>query len=108
MTGDHRLPRHVGPNDDGTALRIEWKDGHVSEYAPRDLRIACPCAGCVDELTGRRTLDPGRVSQGVHPLKIEYVGRYALHFDWSDEHSTGIYPFEYLRRLCTCEECTEK
>jgi len=107
MNRSQALPAHVGPNEDGTALVIEWKDGHVSEYAPRALRLACPCAGCVDEMTGRRTLDPGSVNAGVHPLQIGYVGRYALGFQWSDGHSTGIYPFEYLRRLCPCRECRE-
>lgn len=92
-------PEEVGPNEDATALRIRWADGHVSEYLPRDLRLACPCAGCVDEMTGRRTLRPENVDPDVHPLEISYVGRYALRFQWSDGHDTGIYPFEFLRRL---------
>lgn len=100
------LPEQVGPNDDGTALRIDWKDGHRSEFAPWTLRMACPCAGCVDEMTGRRILDPDRVSPGVHPLEIRYVGRYALQFIWSDGHQTGIYPFEFLRNLCDCPQCS--
>jgi len=27
------------------------------------------------------------------------VGRYALQFIWSDGHSTGLYPFDMMRRL---------
>jgi DUF971 family protein len=100
VSADSRfLPESVGPTEDGTRLRIEWKDGQVHEYAPRDLRIKCPCAGCVDEMTGERTLVPEMVDPGVYPREIHYVGRYALQFLWSDGHSTGIYPFEYLRRL---------
>ena len=59
----------------------------------------CPCAGCVDEMTGVRMLTEAMVPEGVYPLAIEYVGRYALQFYWSDGHSTGIYSFELLRRL---------
>jgi hypothetical protein len=33
------------------------------------------------------------------------VGNYALAFAWSDGHSTGIYTFEYLRKLCPCPQC---
>jgi DUF971 family protein len=33
------------------------------------------------------------------------VGRYALGFDFSDGHNTGIYPFEVLRDLCRCPTC---
>jgi ATP-binding protein involved in chromosome partitioning len=92
-------PLEVGPNEDGTQLRIRWKDGHVSDFPPRLLRIACACAGCVDEMTGRKILKEEDVPADVYPLTVEYVGRYALRFDWSDGHGTGIYPFEYLRKL---------
>lgn len=96
-------PRHdpadVGPTEDGTRLRILWKDGVASEYVPRYLRQLCPCAGCVDEMTGARTLTPESVDPGVYPTAIHYVGRYALQFMWSDGHSTGIYTWDYLREL---------
>lgn len=92
-------PRDIAPTADGTRLRIEWRDGVESTYAPRALRLACPCAGCIDEMTGRPLLRPATVPEGVHPRSIEYVGRYALRFVWSDGHSTGIYPYEFLRRL---------
>lgn len=100
MSGDPRfLADEIGPTEDGTRLRIVWQDGVVTEYAPRDLRLKCPCAACVDEMTGERMLVPDMVDPGVYPTEIQYVGRYALQFLWSDGHSTGIYPFEYLRRL---------
>ena len=85
-------PRDINPTEDGTALRIVWEDGHESVYLPFDLRMSCPCAGCVDESSGRRTL-------------TNYVGRYALQFVWSDGHDTGFYSFDLLRGLCGCEEC---
>lgn len=98
-------PEDVGPTEDGTRLGIEWEDGHASSYEPRRLRLACPCAGCVDEMTGERILTDDMVAPGVYPEEIRYVGRYALRFFWSDGHDTGIYPFEYLRRLCPCGAC---
>ncbi len=108
MTAPESRPSHIGPNEDGTHLRIDWADGHRSEFDPRYLRIACPCAGCVDEMTGERILKPEMVAADVHPLAINYVGRYALQFDWSDGHSTGIFPFDYLRRLCPCPQCASR
>ena len=92
-------PREIGPTEDGTALRIAWEDGAESVLAPRLLRLRCPCARCVDELTGRRILRPEDVADDVYPTAIHYVGRYALQFVWSDGHDTGFYPFDYLRRL---------
>ncbi len=96
-------PRHqpleITPTEDAQRLRIVWGDGVVSEYEPRLLRQLCPCAGCVDEMTGVRTLSPDSVPEDIYPEAIHYVGRYALQFVWSDGHDTGIYPFEYLRRV---------
>ncbi len=99
MAEDRFTPDQIGPTADGTRLRIVWRDGEFSEFEPRALRLACPCAGCVEEMTGRPILVPEMVPEDVHPTAIHYVGRYALQFIWSDGHSTGIYPFEYLRRL---------
>jgi DUF971 family protein len=99
------MPLEVAPTEDGSRLRIRWRDAHVSEYVPRYLRLKCPCAGCVEEMTGRPLLDPDSVAQEVYPIAIEYVGRYALRFDWSDGHATGIYPFTLLRQLCACAAC---
>lgn len=98
-------PSEIGPTPDGARLRIRWADGHESEYEPRYLRLRCPCAGCVDELSGRRTLEESAVAEDVYPLAIRHVGRYALLFEWSDLHSTGIYTHELLRALCPCAEC---
>ena len=99
-------PRDIGPTEDGTALRITWEDGHESVYQPFDLRMSCPCAGCVDEASGRRTLTEATVPPGVYPSAIHYVGRYALQFVWSDGHDTGLYSYDLLRALCDCEGCS--
>jgi len=85
-------------------LRIVWQDGHESLYAVRDLRLACRCAHCVEEMTGRPLLRPEGVPDDVKPVRISAVGRYALSFAWSDGHDTGIYTYEYLRGLCPCAE----
>lgn len=93
------VPESIGPSEDESKLRIVWKDGVASEFVPRYLRQLCPCAGCVDEMTGVRTLQPESVAEGVYPTAIHYVGRYALQLVWSDGHDTGFYTFEYLREI---------
>jgi DUF971 family protein len=42
----------------------------------------------------------------VRPVAIRPVGRYAIQIDWSDGHTTGIYPFDRLRSLCPCPLCS--
>ena len=86
-------------------LRIVWNDGHESVYAVRGLRLSCRCARCVEEFTGRPLLNPEGIPDDVRPIRITPVGRYALQFEWSDGHDSGIYTFEYLRQTCPC--CAE-
>lgn len=80
-------------------FRIEWKDGAVSDYQARDLRLSCPCASCVDEGTGRPLLDPRTVKSDILLFGAELVGRYGLSFIWSDGHKTGIFAWPKLRQL---------
>jgi ATP-binding protein involved in chromosome partitioning len=80
-------------------LAVHWSDGKETLLSSYELRCKCPCAQCVDEMTGVVRLDPAGISKDVWPQNIAPVGRYALHFQWSDGHSSGIYPFELLREL---------
>ncbi len=91
----------------GEALRVRWHDGHGSSYAAAFLRRNCPCAGCVDEASGRRILAPEDVPADVRILNARVVGNYALGLAFSDGHGSGIYTFEALRRLCPCPECAQ-
>ena len=80
-------------------LKIIWQDGHVSVYDSRTLRLACPCASCVDELTGQARIIATTVPDDIRPMSVQLVGRYAIAIRWSDGHHTGIYPFELLRKV---------
>ncbi len=92
---------HRGERD----VVITWAEEHVGYYPARDLRLACQCAECHDEMTGRPLLDPGAVSDDVHALAIDLVGSYAIRIQWSDGHATGIYPYDFLLSICPCERC---
>jgi len=83
----------------GSELRIAWDDGTRQTLPLRFVRQQCPCAGCVDEWTGRRTLDAESVPDDVRPLSMTEVGRYALQVTWSDGHEAGIYSWDLLRKL---------
>ncbi|MBL8750889.1 MAG: DUF971 domain-containing protein [Planctomycetes bacterium] len=80
-------------------FRIEWKDGAVTDLGARSLRLACPCASCIEEGTGRPLLDPATVPPDILILGSELVGRYGLSFQWSDGHRTGIFAWPRLRNL---------
>ena len=84
---------------------IQWADGHESRYPYRLLRLKCPCATCVEEMTGQHLLDPDSVSGDIQAVDYIAVGSYAYQFLFTDAHYTGIFPYEYLRKLCPCTLC---
>ena len=83
----------------GEQITIVWSDDRPVTYLARDLRLACRCAACVDEWSHDSLIKPDTIPENLKPLQIEVVGSYALHFTWSDGHSTGIYSYDYLREL---------
>jgi DUF971 family protein len=84
---------------DGTRLGLTWEDGVRTSTTAQVLRQQCPCAGCVDEWTNKRTLDPSQVPADLRVTRVQPVGNYALAFAFSDGHGTGIYPWKLLREL---------
>ncbi len=84
-------------------LTLTWTDGAKQTLGARDLRIACPCAKCRDEMTGARLLDPATVAFDIDLTRVWSVGNYALGMAFSDGHDTGIYTLKSLRAMTSTE-----
>jgi DUF971 family protein len=91
------LPAQIDLADGGRQIDIRWQDGLRTEHSSFDLRARCPCASCVHEFSGEQLLEIADVDTNVVASSYHKVGRYALQFQWSDGHSTGIYTYERLR-----------
>jgi DUF971 family protein len=85
--------------ESSSKISIQWSDGTVTNYTAAQLRRNCPCAGCIDEWTGKKILRDESVSDDLTFDHTSIVGRYALNFHFSDGHETGIFSFDYLRKL---------
>jgi len=92
-------PKRIEPFS-STEICIGWSDGTLFSIPYFEIRFQCPCAICVDEMTGKRTLKRENVRADVKPQKVEQVGRYAVQIKWSDGHGTGIFHYEKLMELC--------
>lgn len=88
------IPLEIRRTDDQIVLK--WTDDHETAFPARDLRLACQCAECRDEMTGEMRLNTASVPADVRPVRIELVGAYGFRVDWSDGHGTGIYTYESL------------
>lgn len=80
-------------------ISIKWSDDAETRYMAAELRRSCPCASCVNEWTGQKILDDHQIGDDMSFTHISIVGRYALNFHFSDGHDTGIFSFDYLRKL---------
>ena len=105
LTTDHRPPTTVMIEpvqiieESEREISIKWSDDAETRYNSADLRRKCPCASCVNEWTGEKMLKDESVSDDLTIDSTSVVGRYALNFHFSDGHETGIYSFQYLRKL---------
>ena len=82
---------HVLQVDDGA-------EDEESTLAPAELRRACRCAACVEELSGKQILDPESVPESISPISMAPTGNYALSVDWSDGHRS-LYPYRQIRSM---------
>lgn len=86
----------------GQEVAIAWNDGRETYFDFERLRAASPSAetqGERDVLGNQYGGDGPSRFPGVQVVGWERVGNYAIRFDFSDGHRTGLYSFEYLRKL---------
>ncbi|HEX2907678.1 MAG TPA: DUF971 domain-containing protein [Phototrophicaceae bacterium] len=103
-------PKAITLNKTDSVLEITWNDERQCRYPLSELREACPCVECRGghEFMGREH-DPKnslelKPKRSYAVVTLDLVGNYALQPTWDDQHHTGIYTWEYLRRLCPGEE----
>jgi DUF971 family protein len=89
----------------GTELALRWDDGQENFIPLEKLRRSCPCAGCSGEvdILGNVYKNP---TKPLPPAAFELkrfvpVGGYAIQLFWADGHNSGIFAFDYLRRVAT-------
>ena len=87
----------------GEELAVKWDNGSESFIPLEKLRRCCPCAGCKGEvdIMGNLYKNPDRplTPAAFKLLRIERVGGYAIQPTWADKHESGIFSFEYLKRV---------
>ncbi|MCX6896702.1 MAG: DUF971 domain-containing protein [Verrucomicrobia bacterium] len=91
----------------GEELAIRWDDGSESFVPLEKLRRACPCAGCKGEvdIMGNLYKNPELplIPTSFQLGNMVTVGTYAVQFFWGDGHNTGLYSFDYLRRVAAAK-----
>jgi DUF971 family protein len=87
----------------GNQLAIKWDDGGENFIPLEALRRCCPCASCKGEtdILGNvyKKLETKLSPTAFQLRTIVGVGGYAIQPVWADGHATGIYSFDYLKRV---------
>jgi len=91
------IPTELNLHRQSRVLEVAYEDGERFSFPCEYLRVYSPSAEVAGHGPGQRVLQLGKEDVGID--RIEPVGNYAvcLHFD--DGHNTGIYSWDYLRRL---------
>ncbi len=97
MSDERTRPTGLEKVDDAT-IAITWADGTRLLYPVDRLRAKCPCATCVDEMTGAVLVSYDDV-RGTGFKKVTPVGNYAFQILFSDGHDTGFFTYRRLRGL---------
>ena len=101
--GQIRRVRAVDIQQVGGELAIKWADGSESFVTLEKLRHACPCAACKGEMDVMGNLYKGpdiKLRPESFALRgLVQVGTYAVQPTWGDGHNSGLYSYEYLRKL---------
>ncbi len=87
----------------GNELAIKWDNGNESFILLERLRRCCPCAGCQGEvdILGQLHKGPDKPlpSSAFELSRWAVVGSYAIQPVWADGHSSGLYSFDYLKKV---------
>ena len=105
--GPEEIPSDLKVSLKEQSLRVTWQNGGESTFAFPLLRRECPCATCREE---RKELAKNPlhvlkvVPTGATVVSAKLVGNYAIQFQWSDGHNTGIFDFRMLRAIASASE----
>ncbi|HKJ71959.1 MAG TPA: DUF971 domain-containing protein [Gammaproteobacteria bacterium] len=102
MSQEQARPVEIRPHTKSKVLEIEWNDGHVSKYTYEYLRVECPCADCKGHTPDQAKSITGKENVDIN--SFDPVGNYAIQLSFDDGHNTGIFTWDYLRRLDTAPE----
>ena len=86
----------------GSEVAIRWVDGAESFISMATLRANSPSAQTRGERDIFGHLYGGEAPQnyvGVEATGWERIGNYAIRFEFSDGHRTGLYSYDLLRQL---------
>ena len=90
-------PTDITATEKGRILEVAFDDGEVVRLTAERLRVESPSAEVQGHSPEQKRTIVGK--ENVSIVGLEPVGNYAVKIVFSDGHDTGLYTWEYLRKL---------
>jgi DUF971 family protein len=92
-------PTDITVTDKGRMLEVVYDDGGIARLSAERLRVESPSA----EVQGHSPRQKQHITgkENVAIVGVEPIGNYAIKIVFDDGHNTGLYSWDYLRKLAT-------
>jgi len=90
-------PTDITVTNHGRILEVVYDDGEAIRLTAERLRVESPSAEVQGHGPGQKKFLVGK--ENVAIVGVEPVGNYAIKIAFDDGHDTGIYTWDYLRKL---------
>ena len=90
-------PTDITAMEKGRVLEVAFDDGQVIRLTAERLRVESPSAEVQGHSPSQKKIVTGK--ENVAIVAIDPVGNYAIKIVFDDGHDTGLYSWDYLRKL---------
>ena len=90
-------PTDITVRDKGRTLEVAFDDGETVHLTAERLRVESPSAEVQGHSPSEKRIVTGK--ENVAIVDVEPIGNYAIKIIFDDGHDTGLYSWDYLRRL---------
>ncbi len=92
-------PTDIVAKDEGRRLEVAYDDGVTVTLSAERLRVESPSAEVQGHSPAEKRIVTGK--ENVRFVDLEPIGNYAVKIVFDDGHATGLYTWDYLRKLAT-------
>ena len=92
-------PTDITVSNRGRILEVVYDDGQIARLTAERLRVESPSAEVQGHSPSQKQNVTGK--ENVAIVGVEPIGNYAIKIVFDDGHNTGLYSWDYLRKLAT-------
>ena len=90
-------PTDITVTDKGRTLEVLFDNGETVRLTAERLRVESPSAEVQGHSPREKRIVTGK--ENVAIVDVQPVGNYAIKIVFDDGHDTGLYSWDYLRKL---------